>query len=496
MLGTTAVVVANMGDRPLRVRVVSEPAPPPTPGVVPGAVAAPPPDHTFDRVIKGGRVIDPDSGYDAVADVGIDGSTITSISEVALRGTTEIDATGLVVSPGFIDVLSYEPRDYGIWYKVADGVTTNLGMHGMNMVADDYFAYFDAPENRPPVHHGGAFDNPYMREVNGMGSAAATTSQVETLRRQLEEGFGVGWLGLDVEPEYTPWVTTEEIVALAQVAAANDLPVFFHARYSSPDDPGKDNAAAIAEILQVARETGAGVHVDHITSTGGTFTMDETIGTLDAARSEGLDVTACMYPYDFWATYAASPRFGPGWEERYRISYADLEVPGTDEEVSAETWPRLQAENRLVAAHAIPEEDVRAALRTPWIMIGSDSILEEGDNNHPRATGTYARTLGHYVRDEQVLALPDALARMTILPARRLERRCPALRRKGRLQIGADADITVFDPATVGDRSTIDDPAQESVGIEWVLVMGTAVRTPDGNDREQRGGTAITPELA
>ena len=246
----------------------------------------------------------------------------------------------------------------------------------------------------------------------------------------------------------------------------------------------------------MARETGAGVHVDHITSTGGTFTMDETIGTLDAARSEGLDVTACMYPYDFWATYAASPRFGPGWEERYRISYADLEVPGTDEEVSAETWPRLQAENRLVAAHAIPEEDVRAALRTPWIMIGSDSILEEGDNNHPRATGTYARTLGHYVRDEQVLALPDALARMTILPARRLERRCPALRRKGRLQIGADADITVFDPATVGDRSTIDDPAQESVGIEWVLVMGTAVRTPDGNDREQRGGTAITPELA
>jgi N-acyl-D-aspartate/D-glutamate deacylase len=298
------------------------------------------------------------------------------------------------------------------------------------------------------------------------------------------------------EPEYTPWITDDEIDALAAVAAKHGMPVMFHVRYSSPDEPGKDNATAIAEVLQVAKNTGAMVHVDHITSTGGTHTMPQTIATLEQARADGIDVTACMYPYDFWATTLASPRFAPGWQERFRISYGDLAVPGTGERLTEATFRKYQAQNKLVAAYAIPDEDVVTGLQTDWIMIGSDAILEPSNNNHPRSTGCFTRVLGTYVRDRNVLSLPDALAKMTILPARRLEKQVPMLTKKGRLQIGADADINVFDPATVTDTSTVDDPAQMAKGINAVLVMGQLVKEGDTLHKDVRVGQPIKGQPA
>jgi N-acyl-D-aspartate/D-glutamate deacylase len=128
-------------------------------------------------------------------------------------------------------------------------------------------------------------------------------------------------------------------------------------------------------------------------------------------------------------------------------------------------------------------------------MIGSDAILEPANNNHPRAAGCFSRTLGFYARDQQTLSLVDALAKMTILPAKRLEAKAPALRKKGRLQQGADADITIFDPTTVGDRSTVDNPAQESAGIDYVFVLGQVVKSPDGLHKELLPGQPIKSEI-
>lgn len=452
----------------------------------------PPPDgFIFDHAITGGRIIDPDSGYDAIANIGIVGRTIRTITTAPLQARSTTDATGLVVAPGFIDPLSYEPNSYGSWFKIGDGVTTNLCMHGINNTADGFFSFFGNESQRPPVHYGGAFDDSHMRSVVlNIPTKNATDAQVTQLAEAFEEGITGGWLGLSIEPEYTPWVDKREITALAKVAASHGLPVFSHIRYSHPGTETEGSLAAIDELIDVGRETGAAVHVAHITSMA-THVMDQAISKIDAARAEGLDVTACMYPYDFWATTLASERFAPGWQERFRITYEDLEVAGTGQRLNADNFSYYQSQNKLVAAYAIPEEDVRTGLAVPWIMLGSDAIPEPGNNNHPRASGCFSRLLGRYVREERVLSLQDALAKMTILPARRLEGRCAALRRKGRLQIGADADITIFDPETVIDTSTVSQPASMSKGIEFVFVSGKLVKDRSKMNEELRLGDPI-----
>ena len=462
------------------------------PPALAGAEPEPAAGHTFAVVIAGGRVIDPETGFDDVADVGIDGDRITAISRERLRGTRTIDATGRVVAPGFIDLLSYDPNGYGEWFKIADGVTTNLCMHGIDGDAASFFARIAA--NGSPVHYGGAYDAPNRRayafelQPGEEASARQLTAMAEDCRAQLAAGF----IGVDLEPEYAFASTYEELRTFAAVAAEVGVTTYVHGRYSDDQVPGT-NAETLAEILRLARDTGSSVHVEHIISTGGTFTMAESLATLDAAVAEGIDVSACMYPYDYWATYLGSARFAEGWEERFHISYDDLEVAGTGERLTASTFAARQADNVLVAAYGIPEDDVVTCLRSPLVMVASDGILEPGDNNHPRAAGCFSRTLGRYVRDEGVLDLVTALGKMTIMPARRVQAAAPAMARKGRLQRGADADVVVFDPETVTDRATVRDPSREARGIDWVLVSGVPVKSPDGIDRTQRPGRPITP---
>lgn len=469
--------------------VMAEPAPGPSPRETEPALPQVEPGRTFDLVIRGGRVMDPETGLDTVANVGIDGERITAVSTSPLQGRAEIDAAGRVVAPGFIDILSYDPNPYGIWYKIADGVTTNLGMHGVGTDPAGWLRRWE--QEGSPAHFGGALSYNFARANLGASLYAPIgAARIAKLKAQAAEALQLGFIGIDMSLEYAPGITYDEVRAMGQVAAEYGVPLFFHGRYSDMQEPGT-NRETLAEILRVARETGAAVHVEHINSTGGTFAMNESLATLAQARAEGVDVTACTYPYDFWATYLGSARFDPGWQERFQITYADLEIAGTGERLTAESFQTYRKHNKLAVAYAIPAEDVRAALRAPFVMIGSDAILEPGNNNHPRSTGTYARVLGRYVREEQVLTLMEALAKMTILPARRLQAHAPALRRKGRLQAGADADIAIFDPAAVRDRSTVRNPAQYSEGIDWVLVLGQVVKDPAGLRRDVKPGRPV-----
>ncbi len=450
----------------------------------------PGPDHVFDLVLTGGRVIDPASGFDGIANVGIDGAVITSISGGRLRARQTLDASNRVVAPGFVDLLSYEPNPFGIWFKLADGVTTNLAMHGVNNYARPFF---DRYRDETPIHYGGAFHHHFIRgfDVGARIDEPLNGAQLDRLAALAADNLDQGFAGISFSPEYSPGTTTEEMTLLARVAADRGDVCFFHVRHSDPDPPGT-SLEAIDEVVRIAEATGAAVHIEHLTSTGGTYVMPDAIANIEAARSRGVDITACVYPYDFWGTFLASARFADGWKERYGLDETDLQVAGTSIRLAPDSIGQAVADNRLVAAlGSIPEDDVIAALVQPWVMIGSDAIPTAGLNNHPRGAGTFARTIGRYVRELGVLDLMTGLAKLTILPTRRVEAMIPAMATKGRLQRGADADVVIFDPERIDDRATVAEPAIPSVGIDHVIVAGQLAMVGGAVDRSVLAGRPL-----
>ncbi len=456
-----------------------------------------------DLVLAGGRIVDPETGFDRQGNVAIKGDLIVAMSDQPIAATRQVDATGLVISPGFIDMLSYQPNAApgwigGEWWKVADGVTSNIGMHGLRFDATDFFNRWRG--EGVPVHYGGAVHNSHIRDTLEIGIDQSADDVLDELRSRIEAQIEAGYIGIHAQPEYAPGVSATEMLDMGRIAARLDVPLCVHARYSDDVEPGIQ-AEATAELVQVARETGAHVHIEHLNSTGGTGRMVEALAEVEAALAEGLRMSTCMYPYEFWATGLRTLRY-LDWQERYGLDYGDLQAAGSSERLTEATYAQALEDNALVAAFAIDPADISAGFQAPFMMIGSDAILEQSLRNHPRATGCFARTLGHYVRDQGELPLVDALAMMTIRPAELVGIGAPAMRRKGRMQIGADADVTVFDPERIAARSTLADPAQESVGVEYVFVAGTEVRNPGGNvltdsaGEPNRPGRAATSEAA
>jgi N-acyl-D-aspartate/D-glutamate deacylase len=459
-----------------------------SPSVTP-AVAQEVVQKGFDLVIAGGRVMDPDRRLDSVMNIGISGGVIQVISPQPLTGVRIINAAGLVVCPGFIDILSYDPVEPGVWTKLADGVTTNLAMHGGCVEPDKWYRAIAA--SRPPLHYGASFFYNAARVRFIKDRYAHVSGEVRGKVLDLaEKALRQGALGVSFALEYVPGVTSEEIIAAMSQAAHYGVPAFFHARYSDMEEPGT-NLDGMREIIGYASTTHAGVHIGHINSTGGTFSMPVTLALIDSARSTGLEITACMYPYTFWGTYLNSARFDPGWQTRFHISYGDLQLGGSSERLTPESFQRYRRLGKLAVAYAIPDEDNRAALRSAYVMIGSDAILETGYNNHPRASGAFARLISTYVREQKTISLMDAIAKMTILPARRMEQASDAMKKKGRLQIGADADIVVFDASRIRDRSTVEHPELPSEGIHYVLVDGNVVLDQRGLHKNIHAGKPI-----
>jgi hypothetical protein len=451
------------------------------------------PGQTADVVFTGGRIIDPETGFDRIGNIALIGTTIVEISDQPIPANREISAGNLVVSPGFIDMLSYSPNGYGEWWKVADGVTTNVGMHGLRFDASSFYGRWS--EAGVPINFGGAVHNSHVRSDLGYPpDSTAEDSQITDISRAIEAQVRAGYLGIHVQPEYAPGVSATEMMEMGRLAADLDVPLCVHARFSDNIEPGLQSEAT-GELVSVARETGCHVHIEHLNSTGGTGRMADALGEIEAAIGEGLRMTSCMYPYEFWATTLKSARFRD-WQEKFDISYEDLQVAGTNVRLNADTFAEALDGNLLTAAFAIPPGDIELGIQAPFMMIGSDAILELPHNNHPRSTGCFSRTIAEYSRNKGLINLGDALAMMTIRPAELLGISSPQMTRKGRMQIGADADITVFDPLTIADQSTIENPAQESVGVKYVFVNGTEVRNPEGNITSSLPGVAIRSDRA
>ncbi|SFB52897.1 Dihydroorotase [Cohnella sp. OV330] len=450
--------------------------------------------RVYDTVIVGGRVINPETGLDRRGiNVAIEEGRIALVTDRPVKGRRTIDARGLVVAPGFIDNLSYDPNPLGVWNKIADGVTANIAMHGGTDAPRKWYPYYERAET--PLHYGASFFYTKARNKLGIGLyQPATAAQTRRLASEAEQALQDGVLGISFSLEYVPGIGAEEVLPLMRLAYKYNVPVYFHARYSDMTEPGT-NIDAMNEIIGYARETGASVHVDHINSTGGTFSMKRSLDMLAKARAEGLDITACTYPYDYWGTYLNSARFDEGWQERFRITYKDLQIAGTAERLTETTFGTFKKEGKLAVAYAIPEQDIEDSLAAPFVMIGSDAILEPGNNNHPRASGTFARTVGLYAREHRVISLMDAVAKMSLMPAKRLERQAPALRKKGRIARGMDADIVIFDYGKIGDRSTVERPELPSAGIRYVLIGGRIALDGQGLHKNVRAGKPIRSEF-
>ena len=429
----------------------------------------------YDIVIANGRVMDPESNLNALRNVGIRAGKIAAISASPLRGTTVIDAKGMVVTAGFIDLHSHgqTPENYG--FKARDGVTTALEMEvGVSPVTAWYAARkgkslinFGATSGHIParikvMHDTGAL-LPHDEAVTRAANPAQITETLDIIRKGLDEGA----LGIGLGIAYVPTVTRAEILRVFQLAAERRVPVYVHMRNSGPVEPGAIDSTQ--EVIADAAATGASLHIVHLTST----CLRETpvaLQMIKGAQARKLDVTTEAYPYTAGMTDLGSAIFEKGWQQRLgEISFGDLQWAATGERLTAETFDKYRKQGGMVAIHGIPEEMARLAIADPIVMIASDGILDH-EKGHPRAAGTYARVLGRYVREQQALTLMEALRKMNLMPAQRLN-----LPNKGRIKVGADADITVFDPVRVQDRATFDQPAQYSDGIPYVLVSGVPV---------------------
>ncbi len=437
--------------------------------------------ETYDLVIANGRVMDPESGLDAVRNVGIRNGKIVAISSGPLEGKKTIEARGLVVAPGFIDLHEHaqEPRNYE--FQAHDGVTTSLELEVGTADVDEWYAQ---REGKALINFGVSIGHipvrmKVMKDPGGflpVGDAAhreATPAELTRIYNDIENGLRRGALAVGMGINYTAAATHDEILDVFQLAARHGAPVHVHLRHAGLQEPGT-GLVGLEEVVAAAVSTGAPLHVVHITSMGLKNTP-RLIAMVKGARERGLDITTECYPYTAGSTWLESAIFDPGWQERQGITYKDVQWVNTGERLTAETFGKYRKQGGTVVIFSIPEEAARTAVADPMIMIASDGVPVTGPKVHPRGQGTFSRVLGHYVREEKALDLMTALRKMTLMPAQRLEKRAPVFKDKGRIRVGADADITVFDANRIIDKATYENPLQYSQGIQFVFVNGVAV---------------------
>jgi N-acyl-D-aspartate/D-glutamate deacylase len=436
----------------------------------------------FDLVIANGRVIDPESGLDAVRNVGIQGGVIRALTEEPLAGRETIDARGLVVSPGFIDLHWHGVRPESHRYQAMDGVTASFELEVGVADVDRWYA---ERAGREPIHYGVAIGHIPVRMAvkadkgeflpSGPGAKAAVSAEeLAEIARRIDHGLQRGAVAVGLGIVYTPAAQSWELLEVFRLAAKYGTFTHVHVRgASSAAGAGADREAGLLEVIALSAATGAPVHVAHIQSSGQGSTA-RMLGVIADARRRGLDVTTECYPYTAGATRIESFLFD-SWMDRPASDYAKLQWVKTGERLTRESFLRYREQGGLVLIHANTEEVIRTAVAHPLTMIASDGFDVAPGEGHPRSAGTYSRILGRYVREAGLIGLPEALRKMTIEPARRLEARVPAMRNKGRIREGADADITIFDAARVMDRATFEQPALYSEGIEYVFVEGVPV---------------------
>ena len=436
----------------------------------------------YDVVLDGGRVMDPETGLDAVRNVGIRDGKIVRVSTDPMSGRRVISVSGLVVAPGFIDLHQHGQDLVSQRVKAFDGVTTALELE---IGVPDVAAFLKAKEGHSLINYGTSASHVAARALifgapipNGeilpkSGPATdlpATAEQIAEIENRLRGELDAGALAIGMGIQYTPGASRLEVIDMFRVAAERKLPVYTHMRSAGRVEPGSA-IESVSEVIAASAISGAPLHIVHINSTCLADSL-ECLSMIEGARARGLDITTEAYPYIAGMTAINSALFNPGWQEKLGISYNELVLPDTGEHLTKARFDELHNSTKTnwVLVFANTQELVDKVIPNPLVMIASD-----GAEGHPRNAGTYSRVLAQYVREKRTLTLMDAMRKMSLMPAQMLERSSPAAHSKGRLQQGADADIVVFDEKTIADRSTFQKPMEASVGVYYLLVGGTLV---------------------
>ncbi len=479
-------------------------------------------DTDYEIVIKNGRVIDPETRLDAVRNLGIAHGTIQVITDIPISGKQEIDATGMIVAPGFIDLHSHAVTPRGQRYQFYDGVTTALeleaGAYPARRVADGF-------ESGAQIHFGASLGYLWLRqwmlsthyqpsivhkleaaldrdpEWESTGSRSVfsqklSAEKIEVMRRFLRteilRGESIG-IGLPID-YLKAGLSDPELKMVFETAAELHQLVFIHARRLNVGDTG-----GLDEVIELARLTGAAVHFCHINSNA-LGAIDVFLERVTEAQKADVDISIEAYPYVAGSTQIGAAAFKGDWQSLYGMSYEDIVWVETGESLTPESFHSYQSErpDGYIVLFSNDMNSVDRAILDPRAIIASDAMPQPSDSAkvHPRGRGTFSRTLERYVREKEALSWVDAIAKMTIQPAKRLEFMAPTFKLKGRLQAGADADIVVFDPHKVAGRASYEQPNQVSTGFRAVLVGGQPILRAGSEEYGVFPGKFIAPHSA
>ena len=472
----------------------------------------------YDVVISNGRVMDPETAYDDIANVGIKDGTIAVITKKEISGKETIDAVGHVVAPGFIDIHAHGQNIGDYRMQAMQGVTTMLELEsGVVPIADWY--ELQAQKNLP-IHYGAAAGWTFARiatftETKPEATAKyfqdaqgrmdwkmniATPEQQEQILKLVEQGLDEGALGIGINAGYAPGYGQKEYFALAELAAKRNVATFTHVRYASNMEP-KSSFEAVKEVIANAAITGAHMHVCHINSTS-LKDIHSTLELIDNAYENNINISVGAYPWGAASTVVGAAMFsGEGWRERMGSTAENFQL-GTKRMTEAQlTDYQKNNPGTFITWHFLDESNpddlalLDASILHPKILIESDEMFwmfmdehnhvinYEGDEwplpkdtfSHPRSNGTFAKILRSYVRERKLMSMQEALRKMCLMPAQTLADFVPQMKKKGRLQKGMDADIVVFDPETISDVGTYEAPNQPAIGVQSLLVNGTLV---------------------
>ena len=457
--------------------------------------ALPAQERDLDLVITGGRVLDPETGLDAAREVGVARNEIAAISREALedrlkQGGVLLDASGKVVSPGFIDLHAHGQTTEANRYQAMDGVTTALELEdGVPRIK----RYLENRAGGAIVHYGASVRHQGLRLLGIRGvaeranpvldaesiGAERTLEHVDLLREANYSGVDdagrvheaiaaeirAGALGIGMAHQYYPAASHTEIFRVFELAAELDVPIYTHVREMA--------VSAVQEVLANATATGVALHIVHLNSSS-IHHLPVNLALIKGARDAGVDVTTEAYPYTAASAGISSAIFDEGWQDRLRMIWSDVQWQDTGERLTEETFNFFQEEGGTVIFHMMDPGMIELAMSTPFVMVASDG-MPYAPGAHPRSAGTFSRVLGRYVREQGVMTLPEAIRKITLMPAERLQEVAPLMRRKGRIQIGAIADITVFDSDAILDTANFEDDLSFSEGVAHVVVDGVPV---------------------